>query len=69
MYRKGYPSINHSLQGFIRENLTENKRRKPNYSEKYFKVALVSATRYLHYQSKYIYLSVASYIKALGYAE
>jgi len=69
VYRKGYPSINHSLRCFIKENLSENKSRKSNYSEKYLKVALVSATRYLHYQSKYIYLSVASYIKAPGYAE
>jgi len=52
-----------------KRNLGENKSRKLNYSEKHFKVALVSATRYLHYQSKYIYLSVDSYIKTPGYAE
>lgn len=52
-----------------KRKLSENRNRKLNYSEKHFKVALVSSTRYLYYQSKYIYLSVESYIKTPGYAE
>lgn len=50
-------------------NRSENKSRKLNYSEKHFEIALVSAARCLHYQSKYIYLSVESHIKTPGYAE
>lgn len=52
-----------------KRNLGEKKSRKLNYSEKHFEVELVWAIRYLHYQSKYIYLSAESYIKTLGYAE